>query len=111
MLPNLIEWLLPLRKPNGKITPKNFRKYLDAAREAAKIYDWPNNALRHTYGSCYLKHFHNDALTRLQMGHWRDSTLLFAHYRRAVTRRNAEKYWQIKPTPESAVLKIAALAS
>jgi hypothetical protein len=29
--------------------------------------------------------------------HWRDSTVLFAHYRRAVTRRNAERYWQIKP--------------
>jgi integrase len=97
MLPNLREWLLPLRKHTGKITPKNFRKHFDEAREAAGIVPWPDNALRHSYGSFHLKRFGDDAQTRLQMGHWRDSTVLFQHYRRAVTRRNAERYWNIRP--------------
>jgi integrase len=97
MLPNLREWLLPLRKHSGKITPENFRKHFDAAREAAGLVPWPDNALRHSFGSYHLKHFGNDALTRLQMGHWRDSTVLFGHYRRAVTRRNAERYWKLVP--------------
>jgi integrase len=102
MLQNLREWLLPLRKHNGKITPENFRKHFDSARKAAGIVPWPDNAVRHSFGSYHLKHFGNDALTRLQMGHWRDSTVLFAHYRRAVTRRNAETYWKLVPGVKSA---------
>jgi integrase len=104
MLPNLREWLLPLRKHSCKITPENFRKHFEEAREAAGIEPWPNNALRHSFGSYHLKHFNNDALTRLQMGHWRDSTVLFANYRRAVTRRNAERYWNIRPAPVTKVV-------
>ena len=102
MLQNLREWLLPLRKHNGKITPDNFRKHFDSARKAAGIVPWPDNALRHSFGSYHLKHFGNDALTRLQMGHWRDSTVLFGHYRRAVTRRNTEHYWKLVPDMKSA---------
>ena len=101
MLPNLREWLMPLRKLSGKVTPENFRRHFDSARVAARIVPWPNNALRHSFGSYHLKHFHNDAHTRLQMGHWRDSTVLFAHYRRAVKRRNAEAYWTIRPAKAS----------
>jgi hypothetical protein len=97
MLPNLREWLLPLRKHGGKIVPENFRKHFDSVRSAASIVPWPDNALRHSYGSYHLKHFGNDALTRLQMGHWRDSAVLFGHYRRAVTRRNAERFWKLVP--------------
>ena len=101
MLPNLREWLLPLRKLSGPVMPKNFRKHFDSVRAAAGVAPWPDNALRHSFGSYHLKHFGNDALTRLQMGHWRDSTVLFGHYRRAVTRRNAERYWKIAPAAES----------
>jgi integrase len=108
MLPNLREWLMPLRKLNGRVTPENFRKHFDQAREAAGIALWPNNALRHSFGSYHLKHFHNDALTRLQMGHWRDSAVLFAHYRRAVTRRNAERYWNLLPAPAKNVVRLVA---
>jgi integrase len=106
MLPNLREWLLPLRKLSGNITPENFRKHFDQAREDADIEPWPNNALRHSFGSYHLKHFGNDAQTRLQMGHWRDSSVLFAHYRRAVTRRNAERYWSIKPEVSAKVVPL-----
>ena len=101
VLPNLREWLLPLRKHTGKITPENFRRHFDEAREAAGVLPWPSNALRHSFGSYHLKHFGNDAQTRLQMGHWRDSTVLFANYRRAVTRGNAERYWTIRPAKAS----------
>ena len=104
MLPNLREWLLLYRKHSGKVMPNNFRKRFDQAREAAGIEPWPDNALRHSFGSYHLKNFGNDALTRLQMGHWRDSTVLFAHYRRAVTRRNADRYWGIKPATTKTVV-------
>ena len=108
MLPNLRDWLLPLRKLNGPVAPQNLRKRFEQTREAAGIVPWPNNALRHSFGSYHLKHFGNDALTRLQMGHWRDSTVLFAHYRRAVTRGNAERYWNIKPVETNKVVPMVA---
>jgi integrase len=109
MLPNLREWLLPLRKHAGGITPTNFRKHFDEVRETARI-PWPDNALRHSYGSYHLKHFKNDALTKLQMGHWRDSTTLFAHYRRAVTRKNAERYWNIRPAVTEKIVPMQSMA-
>jgi integrase len=109
MLPNLREWLLPLRKHTGKIAPENFRKHFESARETAGTVPWPDNALRHSFGSYHLKRFSNNAHTRLQMGHWRDSTVLFNHYRRAVTRRNAERYWNIRPiTTEKVVPLVSA---
>jgi integrase len=110
MLPNLREWLLPLRKHSGKITPKNFRKHFDSARKAAGIVPWPDNSLRHSYASHHLKRFGDDAHTRLQMGHWRDSTVLFAHYRRAVTRRNAERYWNIRPAQSEKIVQMQDVA-
>jgi integrase len=110
MLPNLRQWLLPLRKLSGPITPENFRKHFEEARTAAKISPWPNNALRHSFGSYHLKHFANDSQTRLQMGHWRDSEVLFGHYRRAVTRRNAERYWNLVPTGDASSSKVVSMA-
>jgi integrase len=111
MLPNLREWLLPHRKLNGPIAPPNLRKHFEQTREAAGIVPWPHNALRHSFGSYHLKHFGNDALTRLQMGHWRDSTVLFAHYRRAVTRGNAERYWNIVPPPQTKIVPMTKAAT
>jgi integrase len=108
MLPNLREWLLPLRRHTGKITPDNFRKLFEQTRATAGIEPWPNNALRHSFGSYHLKHFGNDAQTRLQMGHWRDSSVLFGHYRRAVTRRNAERYWNIRPAQTEKIVPLVA---
>jgi integrase len=108
MLPNLREWLLPLHKHSGKITPTNFRKHFDEVRETARI-SWPDNALRHSFASAHLKHFGNDALTRLQMGHWRDSAVLFAHYRRAVTRKNAERYWNIRPVVTEKIVPMQSM--
>jgi integrase len=104
IVPNLREWLLLHRKHSGKVAPDNFYRQFEQTRRVAGIVPWPDNALRHSYGSYHLKHFGNDALTRLQMGHWRDSTVLFAHYRRAVTRRNAERFWSIKPVKTKVVV-------
>ena len=106
ILPNLREWLLPVRKASGPVAPENVRKYSEQARTTAGIKAWPNNALRHSFGSYHLKHFGDDGLTRLQMGHWRDSTVLFASYRRAVTRRDATRYWDIRPVATEKIVHL-----
>jgi integrase len=102
MQPNLRKWLLPLRKHKGNVTPANgFRQSFEQARAAAGITDWPVNALRHSFASYHLAHFKNAASTALELGH-HDSRITFAHYRELVKPKDAERYWQIKPTDRGA---------
>ena len=99
--PNLREWLLPLRKLKGNVTPElGFRQSFEGAREAAQIAEWPDNALRHSFASYHLAHFKNAALTALELGH-HDSRITFAHYRELVKPKEAERYWNIKPAKQT----------
>jgi integrase len=101
MQPNLREWLLPVRKHAGKITPANFRKQFEAVRTAARIPEWPDNALRHSFASYHIAHFKDAKSLALEMGHT-TTTLIFSNYRQLVKPKEAEKYWNIKPIkPES----------
>ncbi len=103
MQPNLIAWLMPVRKHRGKVMPtENFRKSFDALREAAKIEEWPDNALRHSFASYHLAHFKNAAATALELGH-HDSRVTFAHYRELVRPKEAERYWNIQPASTEVV--------
>jgi integrase len=104
---NLREWLLPLRKHKGNVTPDDFEKQLDAAREAAGITEWPDNGLRHSFASYHLAHFKNAAALALEMGHT-DSGMIFNHYRELVRPKEAEDYWNIKPTPVSKIVPLVA---
>ena len=99
--PNLREWLAPVRKHSGKVTPENFGREFEALRESAQITHWPANALRHSFASYHLAHFKNAASTALELGH-HDSRITFAHYRELVKPKDAERYWQIKPTDRGA---------
>src|SRR5947207_13985612 len=94
--PNLREWLLPVRKRKGAVVCDNFRKQFDAAREAAKIAEWPDNALRHSFASYHLAHFKDAAALALEMGHT-DSGMIFDHYRELVKPKEAERFWTIRP--------------
>jgi len=96
MQPNLREWLLPVRKRKGAVVCDNFRKQFDAAREAAKIAEWPDNALRHSFASYHLAHFKDAAALALEMGHT-DSGMIFDHYRELVKPKEAERFWSIRP--------------
>ncbi|MEY2487128.1 MAG: hypothetical protein QOH39_2776 [Verrucomicrobiota bacterium] len=100
--PNLREWLLPLRKHRGKVAPDDFRKKFDAARTAAKITEWPDNALRHSFASYHLAHFKDSAALALEMGHT-DSEMIFNHYRQLVRPKEAERFWNIRPATADVV--------
>jgi integrase len=106
--PNLREWLAPLRKHSGKITPDNFVKDFAALRKAAGIRDWPDNALRHSFASYHLAHFKDAAALALEMGHT-NSSMIFAHYRQLVRPKDAARYWSLKPLPQTD-RKIVAIA-
>jgi integrase len=95
--PNLREWLLPLRRERGNVTPKScFRQMSDAARKAAEISAWPHDALRHSFASYHIAHFKNMAETALNLGHT-DARVTAKHYREVVKPSEAEQYWQITP--------------
>jgi integrase len=97
MQPNLRQWLLPLRKLRGDVTPhETFRELFAQAREAAGIDDWPNNALRHSFASYHLAQHKNAAALALELGHT-NTGMLFAHYRELVKPAEAARYWSIKP--------------
>jgi integrase len=94
--PNLREWLAPVRKHSGKVTPENFGREFETLRESAQITHWPANALRHSFASYHLAHFKDAAALALEMGHT-DSGMIFAHYRQLVRPNEAARYWSIRP--------------
>jgi integrase len=100
MQPNLREWLMPVRRHSGNITPDEFRFLFPAARKAAGIKVWPNNALRHSFASYHLAHFKDAAALALEMGHT-NSGMIFEHYRQLVFPREAERYWDIRPSKKA----------
>jgi integrase len=80
-----------------EINPENF-KHLKA---------WPTNALRHSFASHHLAHFKDAARLALELGHT-NQELLFRHYRELVTPEQAQKWWNIQPAADSALVAISA---
>jgi integrase len=106
--PNLREWLLPLRKLRGNVTPQDrfeFRRLFEQVRKDADIADWPENALRHSFASYHVAHFKDAKALALEMGHT-DSGMLFNHYRALVRPKEAERYWNIKPEASAKVVPL-----
>ena len=95
--PNLAAWITPYAKKNGSVAPSTFRVRMDEAKTAAKISEWPQNALRHSFASYHLAKFGNAAELALELGHT-NAQLIFAHYRQLVEPTEAARYWQIMPS-------------
>ena len=102
---NLAAWLLPYRQPSGRIAPDagKWRSRLDTIRKKAGV-EWPFNAMRHSYASNHLVKFGDAAKTALQLGHHRDTSMLFDHYRALVKAEDAASYFDIKPAEATNVI-------
>jgi integrase len=94
--PNLAKWLAPYPSRSGKVTPSNYRELLDRARKAARISDWPQNALRHGFASYTIARFKDAAALALELGHT-NANLVFQAYREVVRPKEAARYWKICP--------------
>ncbi|MEA3188199.1 MAG: hypothetical protein QOD99_2029 [Chthoniobacter sp.] len=103
---NLASWLRPHAQQSGPVTPDNYRELLDTARAAARIHDWPQNALRHSFASYHLAQFKDAAALALELGHT-NSNLVFQHYREVVKPKDAERFWGIKPLTADAIVAFA----
>lgn len=108
MQPNLREWLLPLSKLKGNVTPlEKFRELFEQARTDAGIKNWPDNALRHSFASYHIAHFKDAKALALEMGHT-DSGMLFNHYRALVKPKEAARYWNIRPAATETVVSFTS---
>jgi integrase len=98
-IPDILrKWLLPHKKENGPVSPKGDKYYslLEKARKEANITKWPQDALRHSYGSYHYAKFQDIAKVMAEMGHSNPRTFL-KHYRERVKPADADAYWQISP--------------
>jgi integrase len=94
---NLVEWLLPCRKESGPLLPVNFRRKRWGLCRAMNWKKWPDDVLRHSYGSYHLAKHRNAALTAEQMGH-KNVRMLYAHYREIIKDSDhVNAYWSLVP--------------
>jgi len=98
MSDSLVAWLMPHAETQGPIIPHGFRPKMEQLRKRAGITKWPDNGLRHSFGSYHVARFQNPNLTALQMGH-STTDMLFKHYRNyRIRKQDAEAYWRLAPT-------------
>jgi integrase len=94
--PNLRGWLAPYRTRTGRVCPRNLRRKSDEDRERARLRaEWPQNVLRHSFGSYHLAQFNDAAKLALEMGN--SPAVIFRHYRQLLKPKQAALYWKITP--------------
>ena len=106
----LVRWLAYYRASGGNtvgcVAPSNLRKRLRVIRSLAGIAEWPADAPRRTFASCHLVFYSDvDTLCRL-LGH-KSPAMLWDHYYKTVTKKQAAAFWKIDP-PKVRRLKLAA---
>jgi integrase len=105
---NLVEWLLACRKQSGRLLPVNFRRKRWALCRQMNWNEWPDDILRHSYGSYHLAMHRNAALTAEQMGH-KNARMLYAHYREVVKEASdIEGFWKLTPRVEAKEIRFHA---
>lgn len=105
---NLRTWLAPYRTFTGYVCPLNLQKKINNDRDRASLrLNWPQNALRHSFGSYHIARFNDAARLALEMGN--SPAMIFKHYRELVKLKEAERYWKIAPAaPSKKVIQFAA---
>ena len=99
--PNLAAWLRPYSGMTGPVVPVGARRKLARVRKAAKLTRWPNNGLRHSFASYRLAAIHDAPRVSVELGHT-SPQMLYSTYRELVLPTEAERYWTILPTEETA---------
>ena len=97
MSENLQKWLEPHKKVQGAIVAPGWRERLQKLAKRMELPKWPQNGLRHSFGSYHLAFYQNAAKTALELGH-ETTKMLFAHYRELVSKDEAPCYWNILPS-------------
>ena len=78
----------------GGHSEKKMKTQFAVACSALGIDAWLKNCLRHSFASYHLAHFRDAAKTSFEMGH-ESPKLLYKTYANLVSRRDAEKWWNL----------------
>jgi integrase len=95
LLPNLAAWLEPYRGRTGLVCPSS--EIETERRELAKSLEmtWPNNALRHSFGSYRMATTDDAQKVAHEMGN--SPSIVFRNYRKVVTKAEAARWFEICP--------------
>jgi integrase len=118
---NLLAWLTPLYQKRGPVLAMtddpsrhissgllgfrraNMLKALAEYREEmglpSILTNWPNNGMRHSFGSYYYSKTKDADKTAAEMGN--SAGMVFGHYRAVVKPKATEEYWNILPAGEA----------
>lgn len=88
---------IPSKKRTGKIIPSNWKRKSYLVRKMANLQNRHDTA-RHSFASYLLALFPDIDKLRENMGHVRNSDMLFKHYRAAVSKQDAKAYFNITPS-------------
>ncbi len=97
--PNLARWLAAF-PTGGKLKLSNHRKRFEAVVRKVKLeipeFEWPRNAMRHSFASYHLALFKDSGLTAHELGH-QSAALLFNTYRTLAKEADGKQFFGIKP--------------
>lgn len=94
MSDNLMEWL---NRGDTGFKLDSFDERRQAICKAVGVYHWPHDAMRHTFATYHLAMYQDAGRTSFELGHSKDSKLLYRHYAGLTTKTEAESYWKISP--------------
>jgi integrase len=101
MSDNLVQWLAPYARKEGKI---GFSRFIfRAVRKTANI-EWPKDVMRHCFGTYHSAMHEDNGKTSAQMGHTRTSEL-FKSYKNLVKKSAAAEYWKIMPEKNHQIIQ------
>lgn len=79
-----------------RVCPRNLRGRWERLRRECGLWEgWGNDVMRHSFASYHFAKWQDEALLKAQLGHSRESETLWRHYRRRVSRKEAERFWGI----------------
>ncbi len=115
--PNLDAWLRPYATTGPVVTgdatrKRGFKRIIASLRTPEKeggkprVFVFPSNAARHSFGTYHLYHFENSGKTSLQLGHKGNPAMLHEHYKNPTAAKHAAAFWAIRPTTPVNVVSI-----
>lgn len=106
----LASWIAPYSHFKGAVTHseafrdrlKDLMEKLKGLKEPdARVADWPQNGLRHSYGSYHLAMYGDAVKTANLMGH-QSMDVIHNHYKALVLKTEAESFWNLRPDGKAA---------
>lgn len=113
--PTLADWLAPHAQKSGPLTPGvhpsryYYKKVLRHLRKPEKrgdnpkVFVFPSNAARHSFGTYHLFNFRNPGETAIQLGHKGNPTMLWEHYANPAAEDHSGAFWAIRTGTEKVV--------